>query len=68
METLGNTGCGGFPASEDFNAYGLDKTGRFLIGERIYGWEMGAYDLVSVDLRTGKEEPILHGVEEFQEI
>ena len=52
----------------DYLAYGVDKTDRYLIGHHVYGFEMGAYDLVATDLRNFKEEPICHGVEEYKRI
>jgi hypothetical protein len=50
----------------DFYGYGLDSTERWLIGERVYGFEMGAYDLVARNLKTSEERTICHGVEEFE--
>lgn len=50
----------------EFTAFGIDSTGRWLIGQHLYGYEMGAYDLVARSLKTSREVAILHGVEEFQ--
>jgi hypothetical protein len=50
----------------DFYAYGIDDTGQWLLGERVYGYEMGAYDLVARNVKTSEERTILHGVEEFE--
>jgi hypothetical protein len=52
----------------DFYAYGDDSTGQWLVGERVYGYEMGAYDLVARKFDGSSEVNICHGVEEFQSL
>lgn len=46
----------------EWSFYGFDQTQKWVIGTRWDGWEMGAYDLVATNVKTGKEVTILSGV------
>jgi len=52
----------------EFLAWGSDRSDRWLLGWRVDGWEMGAYDLIAKNLRTGRDMVIDHAINEFKEL